>query len=124
MKNVQCVERVVTQALKTGEGLGRKNTRTDTTAERVYRATHEELTLTKVFTLYHYDTPLLEVRTLKSNPYSQALSTILLDGAYSVSDRNAINTALAVLGLSHKWYARIRDYSIEFVEVPTDEKSS
>lgn len=102
---VKCVAKVVERALEQGSAHGRKSRLP--CAERTYSANYTETEHETEFVLRHYDTPILACLW-----YDDNLKYISIGGAYSASDRNAINTALSILGLLHTWHARIVDYEL------------
>mgnify|MGYP000208595067 FL=1 len=96
-KHIKRVDKVVERALRTGSAIGDINRKDDIDAERIYRAEKNNRSDgTTVFKLYHYNTLIL--RAVRETTWREA-SVQIGRGAFSVSDRNAINTALDVLGL-------------------------
>lgn len=114
MKHIDNIINLTEKALRNGEALGRKPTDSQPYSRdgRVYRATWEEES--EEFRLYHYGTLILKV----TDPYGDQDIQIGA-GAYSVSDRDAINSALWKLGIGGtetQPHARIRGYELQFVE--------
>lgn len=114
MKHVNNVIKLTERAMRNGEALGRKKH-----GKRVYRAEYEG----DIFTLYHYETPILYVFHVRDTKNHTQRVTIG-DRAYSPSDRDAINSALAQLDIGgsrgNKPYARIRDGALELVRKDGD----